>query len=93
MTLERRAVYWVIHMEERDRQPNVVRKELLPPFAIQLLAPDGSPTEAITYVEQEDVCASIRGVPIPPQVIEVVRSLPEGEGRYLDATGQPITPF
>ena len=89
----RKPRYWILHMEERDRQPNAVRPTMLPPFAIQALAPGGGPTEAITFIGEQDTEATLEGRPVPPALIEAAKRLSEGEGLYLDANGEPVEPF
>ena len=80
-------------MEERDRRPNAVRPTMLPPFAIQVLAPGGGPTEAIAFIGEQDTEATLDGRAVPHAVIDAAKRLSEGEGLYLDANGEPVEPF
>jgi hypothetical protein len=93
MNAARKPKYWVLHMDAQDREPNAVRKYRLPPYAIQRLARDGGPTEDIAFLSADDGVGDIRGEPIPARVIAVAKSLPEGEGRYLDVAGELVEPF
>jgi hypothetical protein len=66
---------------------------MLPPFAIQALAPGGGPTESIAFIGEQDTHATLEGRAVPPAVIEAAKRLSEGEGLYLDADGEPVEPF
>lgn len=66
---------------------------MLPPLAIQLLASDGGPSEALTFVDEEATSASIKGRAVPTEVLAAAKRLAEGEGLYLDADGLPVEPF
>lgn len=92
MSKSRKPKYWVVHLETQDRQPNAIRNWWLAPFAIQLLTSEGGPSERIVYIEASAIDAQIDGQVVPFQVVEAVKSLAEGEGRYLDPEGQEVEP-
>ncbi len=93
MSSLRTAKYWLLHLEKRDREPNLVRGHELPPYAIQLLGEDGGPTEDIAFVGPHDEHAVIGNEAVPRPVIAAVKRLSEGEGCYVDAVGERIEPF
>lgn len=88
-----RPKFWILHFEERDRAPNQVRKEWVPPFAIQLMSPHGGPSDEIVHFDKDAEALEIGGISVPSKAIEVAQSIPPGQGRYLDENGEIVDLF
>jgi len=53
----------------------------------------GGPSDDVVYFDENVRKVEIRGEQVPKQVINVVKGLPEGDGRYLDDNGAMVDPF
>ncbi|QDT52384.1 hypothetical protein Pan44_03940 [Caulifigura coniformis] len=81
-----RKVYFILHLEERDRYSSGMRYE------IQLLDTYGQ-TIARGCVDDQANSLELQGCSIPQPVIEAARKQAIGNGDYVDEAGYSVSPF
>jgi hypothetical protein len=68
--------------------PNYLRKETLPPIAIELDAPEGGLSGNREYIDLDCKELVINGHRVPDKVLAAAKQLSPGDGGWFDSEGE-----
>jgi hypothetical protein len=82
-----RPKYFLCHLTDEDREPNYLRKEILPPLSIELDAPGGGLSGKRTYIDFDTTEVVIAGHRVSDKVVQAAKNLPVGDAGWFDEEG------